>query len=94
MSKPCWVRSSIFNHLQGIPLQSTRLHWLYLLNLDFLELPTSAEVAEQRTDCHATDGLVAVVAPDGGRPLQAQMRTAQRGSIPIAWLWPCGPNRA
>ncbi len=31
--------------------------------------------------------------PDSGRVLRAQMRTAQQGSIPIAWLWPCGPTR-
>ena len=31
-----------------------------------LELPTNAEVTEQRTDGHSTDGLVAAFAPAGG----------------------------
>jgi hypothetical protein len=42
------------------------------------------EPAEQRTDGHSTEGLVAAARLFvDGRP-QAQIRTAQRGSIPIA----------
>lgn len=51
------------NPFQGLPRPSTSLHRFSLSDIDFLELPTSVEAAEQTTDCHSTDGLIAAVAP-------------------------------
>ena len=55
-------------------------------------MPTINEEAEQRTDCHATDGLVATRWPAEVVRARTQIRTAQRGSIPIARTWPFGPT--